>query len=52
MTSEMPELLGVSDHIIVMCDGRITGEFARKNADMEKILEAAIGQKEYRYAER
>lgn len=52
MTSEMPELLGVSDHVIVMCDGRITGEFARKNADMEKILEAAIGQKEYRYAER
>ena len=51
MTSEMPELLGVSDHIIVMCDGRITGEFDRGNADMEKILEAAIGQREYRYAE-
>lgn len=51
MTSEMPELLGVSDHIIVMCDGRITGEFSRENAEMEKILEAAIGQKEYRYAE-
>jgi ABC-type sugar transport system ATPase subunit len=51
MTSEMPELLGVSDHIIVMCDGRITGEFDRDNAEMEKILEAAIGQKEYRYAE-
>jgi len=51
MTSEMPELLGVSDHIIVMCDGRITGEFSRESAEMEKILEAAIGQKEYRYAE-
>jgi len=51
MTSEMPELLGVSDHIIVMCDGRITGEFDRESAEMEKILEAAIGQKEYRYAE-
>jgi ABC-type sugar transport system ATPase subunit len=51
MTSEMPELLGVSDHIIVMCDGRIMGEFDRENAEMEKILEAAIGQKEYRYAE-
>jgi ABC-type sugar transport system ATPase subunit len=51
MTSEMPELLGVSDHIIVMCDGRITGEFDRGHADMEKILEAAIGQREYRYGE-
>jgi ABC-type sugar transport system ATPase subunit len=51
MTSEMPELLGVSDHIIVMCNGRITGEFSRESAGMEKILEAAIGQKEYRYAE-
>lgn len=51
MTSEMPELLGVSDHIIVMCDGRITGEFDRMSAEMEKILQAAIGQREYRYAE-
>ncbi len=51
MTSEMPELLGVSDHIIVMCEGRITGEFDRESAAMEKILEAAIGQKEYRHAE-
>jgi ABC-type sugar transport system ATPase subunit len=49
MTSEMPELLGVSDHIIVMCNGRITGEFDRGKAEMEKILEAAIGQREYRY---
>ncbi len=52
MTSEMPELLGVSDHIIVMSNGRITGEFDKKNARMEKILEAAIGQREYRYTER
>jgi ABC-type sugar transport system ATPase subunit len=51
MTSEMPELLGVSDHIIVMCNGRITGEFDREKAGMEKILEAAIGQREYHYAE-
>jgi len=42
MTSEMPELLGVSDHIIVMNDGRITREFQRDDATQEKILEAAI----------
>jgi len=44
MTSEMPELLGVSDHIIVMNDGKVTGEFQRNEATQEKILEAAIKQ--------
>ena len=42
MTSEMPELLGVSDHIIVMSNGRISGEFDRNEATQEKILAAAI----------
>lgn len=42
MTSEMPELLGVSDRILVMSNGRITGEFGRKDVTQEKILEAAI----------
>jgi ribose transport system ATP-binding protein len=42
MTSEMPELLGVSDRILVMSGGRITGEFDRAEATQEKILSAAI----------
>jgi ribose transport system ATP-binding protein len=42
MTSEMPELLGVSDRILVMSNGRITGEFGRDEATQEKILAAAI----------
>ena len=42
LTSEMPELLGVSDHIIVMSNGKITGEFEKNEATQEKILEAAI----------
>jgi len=42
MTSEMPELLGVSDRILVMSAGRITGEFSRDQATQEKILAAAI----------
>jgi ABC-type sugar transport system ATPase subunit len=42
MTSEMPELLGVSDRVLVMSNGRITGEFARREATQEKILSAAI----------
>ena len=42
MTSEMPELLGVSDHIVVMSNGRITGEFEKNSATQESILAAAI----------
>ncbi len=42
MTSEMPELLGVSDKIIVMNDGRITGKFNRDDVNQEEVLEAAI----------
>jgi ribose transport system ATP-binding protein len=42
LTSEMPELLGVSDRILVMSSGRITGDFGRAEATQEKILEAAI----------
>jgi ribose transport system ATP-binding protein len=42
MTSEMPELLGVSDRILVMSAGRITGEFDKDEATQEKILAAAI----------
>jgi ribose transport system ATP-binding protein len=42
MTSEMPELLGVSDRILVMSGGKITGEFARDAATQENILAAAI----------
>ena len=42
MTSEMPELLGVSDRILVMNNGRITGEFGREEATQENILAAAI----------
>jgi ABC-type sugar transport system ATPase subunit len=43
MTSEMPELLGVSDRILVMNNGKITGEFGREEATQETILAAAIG---------
>ncbi|MBB5753746.1 sugar ABC transporter ATP-binding protein [Prosthecomicrobium pneumaticum] len=43
MTSEMPELLGLSDRILVMAGGRITAGFERDAATQEKILNAAIG---------
>ena len=42
MTSEMPELLGLSDRIHVMAGGRITGTFDRAQATQEGVLNAAI----------
>ena len=42
LTSEMPELLGVSDRIMVMNDGRITDVLTRAEATQEKVLTSAI----------
>ena len=41
VSSEMPEILGMSDRVIVMCEGRLVGEVARKDATQEKIMELA-----------
>lgn len=41
VSSEMPEVLGIADRILVMCDGRITGEMDIADATQEKILEYA-----------
>ncbi|GHV72855.1 ribose import ATP-binding protein RbsA [Spirochaetia bacterium] len=42
VSSEMPEVLGMSNRIVVMRDGRVTAEFETKNATQEKILRAAM----------
>lgn len=41
VSSEMPEVMGISDRIIVMCDGRITGELATEEATQDAILQYA-----------
>ena len=41
VSSELPEVLGMSDRIIVMCSGRITGELSRDEATQERIMELA-----------
>jgi ABC-type sugar transport system ATPase subunit len=43
VTSEMPELLAMSDRVLVMYQGRINGEFDRNEADQIKVVSAAIG---------
>ncbi len=40
-SSELPELLAVSDRILVLCEGRVTGEFSHDEASEEKIMHAA-----------
>lgn len=42
-SSEIPELLAISDRILVMADGKISGEFSTEEATEEKLLKAAIG---------
>ncbi len=42
ISSELPEVLGMSDRILVMNRGRLTGEFDAAEATQEKILHAAI----------
>ena len=38
ISSEMPELIGMSNRIIVMCNGHITGELEDEEATQEKIM--------------
>ncbi len=41
ISSEMAELIGMSDRIMVMCDGRVTGFIDGKDATQENIMELA-----------
>ncbi|MFP3917075.1 sugar ABC transporter ATP-binding protein [Lysinibacillus telephonicus] len=43
VSSEMPEILGLSDRIIVMKEGRIATTLSKEEATQERILEAAMG---------
>lgn len=44
ISSELPEVIGISDRILVMHEGRIAAEFKRDQATQEGILQAAIGR--------
>jgi len=43
ISSDMEELLGMSDRIIVMCEGRLAGEVQKENFDQHYILDLASG---------
>lgn len=42
ISSELPEVLGMSDRILVMRQGRVVGEFARVDATAERLMAAAL----------
>jgi rhamnose transport system ATP-binding protein len=44
ISSDLPEVLAMSDRILVMREGRQMGIFTRQQADQEKIMTAAMGQ--------
>jgi ABC-type sugar transport system ATPase subunit len=43
-SSELPELLTLCDRILVLCEGRLTGEFSRREATEQRIMEAATAR--------
>jgi L-arabinose transport system ATP-binding protein len=44
ISSELPEVLGVSDRIVVMRQGRIAGELSRAMANEQSVLNLALPQ--------
>jgi D-xylose transport system ATP-binding protein len=43
VSSELPEVLGLSDRVLVLHEGKVTGEFTRSAATPEKVMHAATG---------
>ncbi|MBQ7565161.1 MAG: sugar ABC transporter ATP-binding protein [Lachnospiraceae bacterium] len=41
ISSELPEVIGISDRIVTFCEGELTGEFTQKEATQEKLLSSA-----------
>jgi ABC-type sugar transport system ATPase subunit len=48
ISSEMEELISMSDRMIILCSGSITGEFDRGDFNQEEIMACAAGHKKRR----
>ena len=45
ISSELPEVLGMADRVLVMHEGRLSAELTRADANEERIMSAALGQR-------
>jgi len=50
ISSDLPEIMGISDRILVFCNGRINGELERGQFSEEKILHFASGMLKENFA--
>ena len=41
VSSELPEVIGISDRIVTFCEGELTGEYFQEEATQEKLLQSA-----------
>ncbi len=44
ISSELPEILGMSDRVVVMHEGDVTAVFNRREMNQEQIMRAALGE--------
>jgi rhamnose transport system ATP-binding protein len=44
VSSELPEVLGMADRVLVMREGELVAEIPRERADSEAVMRAATGQ--------
>ena len=45
ISSELPELLGMSDRIMMLCEGRVGGTFVNENLNQQQLMAAAMEAK-------
>jgi rhamnose transport system ATP-binding protein len=45
VSSELPEVLGMADRVLVMHEGRLVADIARADADEESVMHAATGHR-------
>jgi rhamnose transport system ATP-binding protein len=43
ISSELPEILGMADRVLVMHEGRLTAQLSRQEATEERVMFAATG---------